>query len=142
MPAGDHAELGDRNSLHAGEDAADCVRYLCGVTGVSNQIAIKPSVSGTVVKPDIAAALKRRATSDAKSISVDAKGADLTLTGTVHSWAERDLATRSAWGRAGVRSVVDNPSLVLKAWTPTRVADRCRSRPARQPEPVVSVGHR
>lgn len=94
------------------------------------------------MKPDIAAALKRRATSDAKSISVDVKGADLTLTGTVHSWAERDLATRSAWGSAGVRSVVDTLSLVLKAWVPTRVADRCRSRPARQPAPVVSVGHR
>lgn len=94
------------------EDAADCVRYLSGVTGVSNQIAIKPSVSGTVVKSDIEAALKRRASSDAKSISVEVKGADVTLTGTVHSWAERDLATRSAWGSAGVRSVVDNLSLV------------------------------
>ena len=93
------------------QDAADSVRYLSGVTGVSNQIAIKPSLSATVVKSDIEAALKRRAAADAKTIAVDVKGADVTLTGNVHSWAERDLATRSAWGTAGVRNVVDKMNL-------------------------------
>jgi osmotically-inducible protein OsmY len=39
-------------------------------------------------------------------------GADVTLTGTVHSWAERDRATRSAWGSSGVRKVVDKMKLV------------------------------
>ncbi|MDC8773707.1 BON domain-containing protein [Roseateles albus] len=94
------------------QDAADSVRYLLGVIGVSNQIAIKPSLSATVVKSDIEAALKRRAMADAKTIAVEVKGADVTLTGTVHSWAERDLATRSAWGSAGVRNVVDKMNLV------------------------------
>ena len=94
------------------EDAADAVRYLTGVTGVSNQIAIKPTLSATVVKSDIEAALTRRATADAKTISVAVKGGDVTLSGTVHSWAERELATRSAWGSSGVRNVVDNMKLV------------------------------
>jgi osmotically-inducible protein OsmY len=94
------------------QDAANGVRYLSGVTGVSNQIAIQPSLSATVVKSDIEAALKRRAAADAKTIAVAVKGADVTLTGTVHSWAERDLATRSAWGSAGVRTVVDKMNLV------------------------------
>ncbi|UXH76084.1 BON domain-containing protein [Roseateles amylovorans] len=94
------------------QDAADSVRHLAGVVGVSNQIGIKPSVSATVVKSDIEGALKRRATADAKTISVEVKGHDVTLSGTVHSWAERDLATRSAWGSAGVRNVVDNMNLV------------------------------
>lgn len=94
------------------QDAADSVRHLLGVTGVSNQIAIQPSLSATVVKADIEAALKRRATADAKTIAVDVDGSDVTLTGTVHSWAERELATRSAWGTAGVRNVVDKMSLV------------------------------
>ncbi|MCV2356523.1 BON domain-containing protein [Paucibacter sp. B2R-40] len=94
------------------QDAADSVRYLLGVIGVSNQIAIKPSLSATVVKSDIEAALKRRAMADAKTIAVEVKGADVTLTGTVHSWAERDLATRSAWSSAGVRNVVDKMNLV------------------------------
>lgn len=93
--------------------AADCVRYLSGVTGISNQIAVKPPLTAKVVKADIEAALKRRAAADAKTIAVDVKGGDVTLTGTVHSWAERDLATRSAWGSSGVRNVVDKMSLVF-----------------------------
>ena len=91
--------------------AAKGVRYLMGVTGVSDQIVIKPKVSLSAVKSEIEAALKRRATADAKNISVEVRGADLTLTGTVHSWAERDLARHSAWGTPGVRNVVDNMSI-------------------------------
>ena len=93
--------------------ATDSVRHLLGITGVSNQIAIKPSLSASVVKSDIEAALKRRAAADAKTIAVDVKGADVTLSGTVHSWAERDLATRTAWGSSGVRNVVDKINLVF-----------------------------
>jgi len=91
--------------------ATDSVRYLLGVVGVSNQIAIKPSLSAKVVKSDIEAALKRRAAADSKAISVDVKGADVTLTGTVHSWEERDLAKRSAWGSSGVRNVIDKMTI-------------------------------
>lgn len=103
---------GDLEWQYQRQDAADSVRHLLGVTGVSNQIAIKPSLSATAVKSDIEAALKRRAAADAKTIDVAVKGGDVTLTGTVHSWSERDLATRSAWGTAGVRSVVDKMNLV------------------------------
>jgi len=103
---------GDVDLHYQRQDAADSVRYLMGVTGVSNQIAIKPSLSATVVKSDIEAALKRRAADDAKSIAVEVKGGDVTLTGTVHSWSERELANRSAWGTAGVRNVVDKMSLI------------------------------
>ena len=92
--------------------AADNVRYLLGVTGVSDQIAIKPSPSATLVKADIEAALKRRAVADASEISVAVSGSEVTLKGTVHSWAERDLATTSAWGTPGVREVVDKLTLV------------------------------
>jgi osmotically-inducible protein OsmY len=94
------------------QSAAASVRHLAGVTGVSNQIAIQPSASATVVKGDIEAALKRRAAADANTIAVEVMGTDVTLTGTVHSWAERDLATRSAWGSAGVKRVVDKMELV------------------------------
>lgn len=102
---------GDVEWQYQRQDAANSVRYLAGVIGVSNQIAIKPQPSSTVIKSDIEAALKRRASADAKAIGVDVKGDNVTLTGTVHSWAERDLATRSAWGSAGVRKVVDNMNL-------------------------------
>ena len=89
--------------------AAKAVRYLTGITGVRNQIAIKkPTVSLSAVKSDIEAALKRRATANAHKISVEVHGADVTLTGRVDNWSEREAARHSAWGTPGVRNVVDN----------------------------------
>jgi VCBS repeat-containing protein len=89
-----------RNSVAA-------VRHLLGVTAVNDQITIKPKVSSILVKADIEAALKRRARTDSREISVDVQGSDVTLTGSVHSWSDRDLARESAWGTPGVRNVVD-----------------------------------
>ena len=60
------------------------------------------------VKTEIEAALKRRARDDAKGISVEVRGNDVTLTGMVNSWSERELAKNSAWSTPGVRKVVDN----------------------------------
>ncbi len=98
------------------QDAAKSVRYLSGVIGVSNQIAIKttvsPAPSASVVKSEIEAALKRRAVADANSITVGVAAGDVTLTGTVHSWAERELARRSAWASPGVNKVVDKMAIV------------------------------
>ena len=68
--------------------------------------------AATLVKADIEAALKRRAAADAETIVVGVSGAHVTLTGTVHSWAERELAQHAAWGAAGVRSVIDKMTLV------------------------------
>lgn len=98
---------GDVGWQYQRQVAGDSVRNLMGVTGVSNQIGIKPSVTATAVKSDIEAALKRASITDARSISVEVDGSDVTLSGTVHSWNERDTATHSAWGTPGVRKVVD-----------------------------------
>jgi len=94
------------------ESAKAAVRYLMGVTAVSDQIVIKPKVAVSAVKADIEAALKRRAHADAKAISVSVKGSDVTLSGKVHSWSERELATNSAWGTPGVYNVIDNIELI------------------------------
>ncbi|MEO8299933.1 MAG: BON domain-containing protein [Burkholderiales bacterium] len=86
-----------------------------GVTGVNNEIIVKPSkvfsTQATAVKSDIEAALKRTSITDAKKISVSVHGSDVTLSGTVHSWNERDAATNSAWGTPDVRNVVDMMTL-------------------------------
>ena len=87
--------------------AIRAVRYLLGVTGVSDEIAIKAKLPLSAVKSDIEAALMRRAIDDARNISVKVQGGEVTLTGTVHSWSERDLAEHAAWGTPGVRNVVD-----------------------------------
>jgi osmotically-inducible protein OsmY len=91
--------------------AVSAVRYLLGVKGVSDQIVIKAKISAPVVKADIEAALKRRAKKDAQHISVSVSGSDVTLSGHVSSWSERELATSTAWGTPGVRKVVDNITL-------------------------------
>jgi osmotically-inducible protein OsmY len=88
--------------------AKDAVRSLLGVVGVSDEISVNPKVSLSAVKSEIEAALKRRAHTDGQHISVEVLGADVTLSGTVHSWSERELAARSAWATPGVRNVVDN----------------------------------
>jgi osmotically-inducible protein OsmY len=85
--------------------------FLLGVTGVSNQIRIKPTLTARVVKSDIEAALLRSAVADARNILVEVHGADVTLSGSVHHWAERETATHSAWGTPGVRNVVDKMRL-------------------------------
>jgi osmotically-inducible protein OsmY len=87
--------------------ATDSVRTLMGVTGVSDQISIKPSVTAAAVKSDVEAALKRTSIADAKHITVAVQGSDVTLSGTVRTWDERYTATHSAWGTPGVRNVVD-----------------------------------
>jgi len=89
------------------QDAADAVRNLLGVKGVLNSITLKPDVSTSVSKTGIEAALKRSATADRESIKVAVNGSEVTLTGSVHSWSERNLAKESAWAAPGVRSVID-----------------------------------
>jgi len=98
---------GDVDWEYQRQAAEGAVRYLMGVTGVSNQIAIKAIASSIAVKSDIEAALKRRAITDAQDILVAVNGADVTLTGTIQNWSERDLARNSAWGTPGVRNVID-----------------------------------
>jgi osmotically-inducible protein OsmY len=89
------------------QSAKDAIRPLLGVIGVSDEITVKPRVSMSAVKSEIEAALKRQAHADAQGISVEVHGSDVTLTGKVHDWAERSLATSSAWAAPGVRNVVD-----------------------------------
>ena len=87
--------------------AAASVRYLLGVTGVSNQLAIKAVTESGVVKAHIEAALQRRARADGHGITVDVHGDVVTLTGSVQSWSDRELAAQSAWSSPGVRDVID-----------------------------------
>jgi osmotically-inducible protein OsmY len=88
--------------------AVDAVRSISGVTGVSDQIGVVPRVQAAAVKSDIEAAIQRAATADARRIDVAVSGTNVTLSGTIHSWAERDLVTQSAWNSPGVSNVVDN----------------------------------
>jgi len=95
------------------KDAADrTVRNLTGVKGVTNGITVKPRVSTTDVQSKIENAFRRSAEIDARRITVVAQNGEVTLTGNVHSWAERREATRAAWAAPGVTQVVDRLDVV------------------------------
>jgi osmotically-inducible protein OsmY len=87
------------------ESAEDAIRNLAGVRGATNHVAVRPRPSVTTVKQKLRDVFERRACIDANSLTVDAHDSVVTLRGTVHSWAERDDATRAAFSVPGVARV-------------------------------------
>lgn len=84
--------------------AAQDVRRLWGVVGVSNQITLKPRVNTYNLTSDISNAL-HRSWFDHEGVKVSANGGTVTLTGHVKSWSERDLAGSTAWASPGATDV-------------------------------------
>lgn len=91
---------------------AAALSHLIGVTGLSNQIAIASMLNPQAVKADIELALKRHAIEGAKGVMISVQGSEVTLSGHVHSWAERDLVNHSAWNTSGVKNVLNHIAII------------------------------
>jgi osmotically-inducible protein OsmY len=90
-------------------DAERAVRNLMAVRGVVNKIAVASAKPVTAdVRRAIEQALERRAEREAKRIRVDVREGTVTLTGSVHTWAERQSVVAAARFTPGVRAVQDN----------------------------------
>lgn len=85
--------------------AVTVVREQTGVTGITNAITVKPSISPRDVRSQIEAAFKRNAEIDARRISVESHNGKVVLHGNVRSWVERDQAQQVAWAAPGVTGV-------------------------------------
>jgi osmotically-inducible protein OsmY len=85
--------------------AAQAVRTLIGVVGVSNQIEVKPTVNADDVGQNITRALHRSWFYDPNTIKVSSQGGKIKLTGQVTTWNARDLAGKTAWSAPGATSV-------------------------------------
>ena len=91
------------------DDAERAVRNLTGVKSVVNKITVKPTKLVTEdVRKAIEEALERRAEREAERIHVDVRDGIVTLTGSVHSWAERKSLVAAARFTPGVRDVQDH----------------------------------
>jgi osmotically-inducible protein OsmY len=88
--------------------ADDSVRDLLGVRSLANQVVVRPKFTPADIQAKIESALQRQAQREARNILILANGAEVTLRGTVHSWAERRAAEGAAWSAPGVAHVVNN----------------------------------
>ena len=84
------------------------IRPMMGVVGISNEITLRVGPKVTDLSRKIEQALTRQATREAKHIKVSVDGTTVTLSGTVHSWQERNAAQGVAWSAPGAQSVVND----------------------------------
>jgi osmotically-inducible protein OsmY len=97
---------GDVDCSTEREDAGRAIRNLAGVVGVINRIEIKPPKASTLeVRDHIEHALARQAQREATRIELEVRDATVTVSGRVHSWAEREAVLGAAKGTRGVEKV-------------------------------------
>ena len=100
---------GQVNWQYQKKAAEDAVRKLSGVTGVINNISLRPTVVASDIKRKIESALERRAQVEANTIRVNVlDGNRVKLEGNVGCWDELEVVENAAWSVAGVQSVDDH----------------------------------
>ncbi|SCK28238.1 Osmotically-inducible protein OsmY, contains BON domain [Variovorax sp. HW608] len=90
---------------HAAETA---VQSLVGVVGITNRISVRARFGPADIQRSIGQALLRQAYRESQHIDIAVDNAVVTLTGKVHSWAERRAAQGAAMSAPGVERVINH----------------------------------
>ncbi|MDG4648456.1 BON domain-containing protein [Roseibacterium sp. SDUM158017] len=99
---------GDVEWRYQADAAERAIAKLTGVTGIDNDLKVRPAVSAEDVADRIRKALMRDAELDASGIRVAVQDGIVTLKGNVRYLGERRSAERAAWAAPGVTKVVDD----------------------------------
>ena len=86
-------------------DAERAVHAMAGLIGIENRIVVRQSVSAQDVGATIRKSFERSADLDASQIVVETDGDEVTLRGTVRSWAQHEEATRASFSLPDVAQV-------------------------------------
>ena len=90
------------------DEAEFIASNILGVVAVDSEIeVVAPGPRAGDVKHSIKKAMERNARLDADGVSVESSNGQVTLKGTVSSWAEHDDAVDAAWAAPGVTRVTD-----------------------------------
>jgi len=88
--------------------AADVVRPLTGLRGLTNTLTVAPRATSSDIRDRIRNALEREVNREAKNLVIEIDGDTVRLSGVVHSWIERRNAERAAWSAPGITDVVND----------------------------------
>ncbi len=89
--------------------AEDDAAMILGVRGLVNEITVNQSHASAVdISSEIARAFARNAELYDDNIDVTTAGGNVTLSGTVATWSEYEMANDIAWMSPGVTSVTNN----------------------------------
>jgi osmotically-inducible protein OsmY len=88
--------------------AAAAVAPVAGIRGITNLLAVNPTVHSENAKERIQAALRRCSTVDAANVLLEVQGDRVVLYGDVRSIPERDEIERIVWSAPGISDVADH----------------------------------
>jgi osmotically-inducible protein OsmY len=110
---------GGVDNLMVQERAAKLAQTIRGVRGVVNTVALSaPSRNDDAIRTDVQSALHYDVATDSFALASQVKDGVVTLTGTVPSYREKQLAVYVAKGVKGVKGVTDSLTLTSKSQRP------------------------